>query len=119
MRPCDVPHGGLQDPKQLPLTCVLSDLPLGDHLLAFRIHDFTVLVLFEALQHILRICFWAESLPGGKEATSQQAKKQNHFLPARPWLLALEYKVMKRGGGARQVIHLMCASRVHLAWDES
>lgn len=43
-------------------TCVLGNLALGNHLLAFRIHHFTVLVLFQTLQHIFWVCFWTKPL---------------------------------------------------------
>lgn len=43
-------------------TCVLRDLSLGDHLFAFRVHEFTILVLFQALEHALSIGFGAETL---------------------------------------------------------
>lgn len=46
----------------LDCTGVLSDLSLGDHLLAFRVHEFTILVLFQALEHALSISFRAETL---------------------------------------------------------
>ena len=47
-------------------TCVLGDLALGYHLLAFGIHQFTVFILLQTLQHGFRICFWTESLQKNK-----------------------------------------------------
>lgn len=44
------------------VTCVLGDLALGYHLFAFGIHQFTIFILFQALQHGFGICFWTESL---------------------------------------------------------
>lgn len=44
------------------VTCVLSDLALGYHLFAFGIHQFTVLILLQALQHGFGICLWTEPL---------------------------------------------------------
>lgn len=43
-------------------TRVLSDLSLGDHLFAFRVHEFTILILFQALEHALSVGFRAETL---------------------------------------------------------
>ncbi len=43
-------------------TCVLRDLSLGDHLFAFGIHRFTVLVLFQTLKDVLSLRFCAEPL---------------------------------------------------------
>lgn len=43
-------------------TRVLGDLSLGYQLLAFRVHEFTILVLFQALEHALSIGFRAETL---------------------------------------------------------
>lgn len=43
-------------------TCVLCNLAFGNHLLAFRIHHFTVLVLFQTLQHVFWIRLWTKTL---------------------------------------------------------
>jgi len=47
-------------------TCVLGDLALGYHLFAFGIHQFTVFILLQTLQHSFGICFWTESLQKNK-----------------------------------------------------
>lgn len=46
----------------LDYTCVLSNLSLGDHLFAFRVHELTIFVLFQALEHAFGIGFRAETL---------------------------------------------------------
>ena len=43
-------------------TCVLGDLSLGDHLFALGVHQLAVLVLLQALEHVLGIGLRAEAL---------------------------------------------------------
>lgn len=43
-------------------TCVLGDLPLGDHLFAFGIHELTVLVLFQTLKNVFPLRVRTETL---------------------------------------------------------
>lgn len=43
-------------------TCILGDLSLGDHLLAFRVHQFTVLVLLQTLKDVLALWLSAKTL---------------------------------------------------------
>ena len=43
-------------------TCVLCDLSLGDRLFTFGIHQLTVLVLLQTLQHVLGIRLSTEPL---------------------------------------------------------
>ena len=59
------------------VTCVLGDLALGYHLFAFGIHQFTVFILLQALQHSFGICFWTESLQRDKILYKQLPKYGN------------------------------------------
>lgn len=45
-------------------TCVLCDLPLGDHLLALGVHQLAVFVLLQTLQDVPGVGLGAEPLVG-------------------------------------------------------
>lgn len=75
------------------ITCVLGDLALGYHLFAFGIHQFTVFILLQALQHGFGICLRTEPLQETKFYKSSYpntAINTSHITPSSTGVLMTE-----------------------------
>lgn len=61
-------------PLLAPPTCILGDLSLGDHLLAFRVHQLTVLVLLQTLKDVLPLRLGAKTLARQRHVVRDNAR---------------------------------------------